>query len=93
MLTTERRRFLASLIGVLSSSRLAGRQRDTPPYVPKQNDRPEALGGDEPGFRGIRRPDPVRLGGRSPANRQVNRIPVGAKRLPGVTLSGTATLR
>jgi hypothetical protein len=53
MVTTERRRFLASLLGGLSSLPLAAQQGPIPPFVPKQSDRPEALSGDEPGFRTI----------------------------------------
>jgi hypothetical protein len=45
--TTGRRRFLTSLIGGLSGLSLSAQ------YVPKQSDRPEALTGDEPGFRPI----------------------------------------
>ena len=53
ILTTGRRRFLASLVGSLSSFSLTAQQLPTPPYVPKQSDRPEALTADEPGFRAI----------------------------------------
>ena len=53
MFTTERRRFLASLLGGLSSLPLAAQQSATSAYVPKQSDRPEALSGDEPGFKPI----------------------------------------
>jgi len=45
-----RRAFLASTIAGLPSLHLAEQQASTPPYVPKQSDRPEALTGDEPGF-------------------------------------------
>src|SRR5580692_2575767 len=53
IVTTERRLFLASLLGGLSSLLRADQQGATPPYVPKQSDRPEALDGDEAGFRSI----------------------------------------
>src|SRR5215831_20303740 len=45
--TTGRRRFLASIIGSLSGLPLVAQ------CVPKQSDRPEALVGDETGFRPI----------------------------------------
>src|SRR6266567_5776340 len=48
---TERRSFLASLIGTLGALPLAAQQTATQPYVPKQSDRPEAASGDEPGFK------------------------------------------
>jgi hypothetical protein len=44
--TPGRRHFLASLAGSLAGVRLAAQEA----YVPKQSDRPEAIGGDEPGF-------------------------------------------
>ena len=53
MNTPGRRRFLASLIGGLSGSLLADQQAPSQAYVPKQSDRPEALSGDEPGFKTI----------------------------------------
>ena len=53
MNTPGRRRFLASLIGGLSGSLLAAQQAPSQLYVPKQSDRPEALSGDEPGFKTI----------------------------------------
>ncbi len=53
IVTTERRRFLASLLGGLSGLPLAAQQGPATPYVPKQSDRPEALRGDEPGFKAI----------------------------------------
>jgi hypothetical protein len=53
MVTTERRRFLASLLGSLASMPLAAQQNSIAPFVPKQSDRPESLAGDEPGFRAI----------------------------------------
>ncbi|MGA3238284.1 MAG: DUF1080 domain-containing protein [Bryobacteraceae bacterium] len=53
MVTSDRRHFLATLLGGLSSLPLAAQQIPTPPFVPKQSDRPETLSGDEPGFRTI----------------------------------------
>jgi hypothetical protein len=58
IVTTDRRRFVASVVGGLSSLGLssllaADQQGASPPYVPKQSDRPEALTADEPGFRSI----------------------------------------
>jgi len=47
----ERRLFLASTIGGLGNLRpLRAQQVPTPPYIPKQSDRPEPVSGDEPGF-------------------------------------------
>jgi Domain of Unknown Function (DUF1080) len=53
MIATDRRRFLGSLIGGLVSAPLAAQQAAAAQFVPKQSDRPEALSGDEPGFRAI----------------------------------------
>ncbi|HXJ44536.1 MAG TPA: DUF1080 domain-containing protein [Bryobacteraceae bacterium] len=47
---TGRRPFIASLLSALSLP-LAAQQAE--PYKPKQSDRPEAVEGDEPGFRSI----------------------------------------
>jgi len=47
---TERRTFLASLIGTLGTIPLAA-QTSSQPYVPKQSDRPEPASSDEPGFK------------------------------------------
>jgi hypothetical protein len=49
--TTARRRFLQGVIGGMAG-RLAA-QQGAPAYQPKQSDRPEAIPGDEPGFRAI----------------------------------------
>lgn len=54
--TAGRRLFLASLITSSFSLPLAGQQAapaSSQAYVPKQSDRPEPLGGDEPGFKPI----------------------------------------
>src|SRR5712692_185882 len=52
-----RRLFLASLIASSSRLPLTGQQAAQPtatgPYVPKQNDRPELVAGEEPGFESI----------------------------------------
>jgi len=52
-----RRLFLASLIASSSRLPLTGQQAAQPaasgPYVPKQNDRPEPVAGEEPGFESI----------------------------------------
>lgn len=53
MLTTERRCFLASLLGGLANLPLTAQQAAAPAFVPKQSDRPEELKGDEAGFRSI----------------------------------------
>jgi hypothetical protein len=53
MAATERRRFLVSLLGGVATWPLAAQQSPAPPFVPKQSDRPEALNGDESGFRAI----------------------------------------
>jgi hypothetical protein len=52
-MATERRLFLFSLVGGLSTLPLAAQQGATSPFVPKQSDRPEAPSGDEPGFKSI----------------------------------------
>src|SRR5260370_22267412 len=48
---TQRRIFLASLIGTLGTLPLGAQQAASQPYVPKQSDRPEPASGDEPGFK------------------------------------------
>src|ERR1700678_4481901 len=53
MIATDRRRFLGSLIGGLVSAPRAAQQAAAAQFVPKQSDRPEALNGDESGFRAI----------------------------------------
>ncbi len=53
---TGRRPFLTSLMAGLSSLPMAAPaapQSGSPPYVPKQSDRPEPADGDEPGFTSI----------------------------------------
>ena len=48
---TQRRPFLAAVLGSLAAMPLGAQPAE--PYVPKQSDRPEPPGGEEPGFRPI----------------------------------------
>jgi len=51
MMSSSRRRFLTSALACAVCPRMSGDQSE--PFVPKQSDRPQALEGDEPGFRSI----------------------------------------
>jgi len=51
MTSDTRRHFLSAALACSVASRLSGDQSE--PFVPKQSDRPQALEGDEPGFRSI----------------------------------------
>ncbi len=53
METIGRRPFLAAAIGGLPHLPLLAQQAAVQPYKPKQSDRPEAITGDEPGFKSI----------------------------------------